>query len=181
MSGELKISYLIAGAALSVLLLVLASLSALSLRYPLVYRDEILIQSKSNGLSAELVAAVVWTESKFDASAVSGKGACGLMQLMPSTAEWCAAKKGIDYSDEMLFDPKYNIELGTFYLKYLMNKFGDETLAVAAYNAGEGNVTNWIKQNLEEIPFLETDMYVKRVMSAKNVYKARLNDIKSSG
>ena len=169
MSGELKISYLIAGAALSVLLLVLASLSALSLRYPLVYRDEILIQSKSNGLSAELVAAVVWTESKFDASALSGKGACGLMQLMPSTAEWCAAKKGIDYSDEMLFDPKYNIELGTFYLKYLMNKFGDETLAVAAYNAGEGNVTNWIKQNLEEIPFPETDMYVKRVMSAKNV------------
>ena len=130
MSGELKISYLIAGAALSVLLLVLASLSALSLRYPLVYRDEILIQSKSNGLSAELVAAVVWTESKFDASAVSGKGACGL--------------------------------------------------AVAAYNAGEGNVTNWIKQNLEEIPFPETDMYVKRVMSAKNVYKARLKDIKSS-
>ena len=61
-----------------------------------------------------------------------------------------------------------------------MNKFGDETLAVAAYNAGEGNVTNWIKQNLEEIPFPETDMYVKRVMSAKNVYKARLKDIKSS-
>ena len=173
----LKISYTIAGAALSVLLLVFASLSALSLRYPLDYRDQILLRSKANGLSAELVAAVIWTESKYDALAVSAKGARGLMQLMPSTAKWCALEIGLEYSDEMLFDPDYNIELGTFYLAYLMNKFGDETLAVAAYNAGEGKVASWIKQNLEEIPFPETDMYVKRVRTAKNVYKARFRNV----
>ena len=148
------------------------SLCALKVRYPLPYRDAIVREAELNGISGELVAAVVWTESKFDSDAVSGKGARGLMQLMPRTAEWCAELKGVEYSDDMLFDPEYNIALGAFYLKYLIDKFGDETAAVAAYNAGEGNVSKWGEISPENIPFPETAEYVKRVARARNVYKA---------
>ena len=174
MPGEVKISHFIKGAALSVLLFTLAVLTAVAYRYPLLYRADIRREAAANGLNGGLVAAVVWTESKYRPDARSGRGAVGLMQLMPATAAWCAERLGQPYSEELLLQPDYNIKLGSYYLKYLMDKFGDETLALAAYNAGEGNVAKWIEEKRDTIPFPETDEYIKRVRNAKNIYLARL-------
>jgi len=101
-------------------------------------------EARKNGLDPLLVAAVIHVESHFDPFATSGVGACGLMQLMPPTAQWLLDK---DQSDEStgkvraahLFNPVFNIKLGTAYLAQLMNRFdGDLSLALIAYNAGPG-------------------------------------------
>ena len=119
-------------------------------------------------VDASLVMAVVKTESDFNPLALSPRGAVGLMQLMPETAEWIAKKENI--VSRNLFDSETNLMLGTAYLKYLMERFGSETLAVIAYNAGEGNLKRWISEGREEIPFAETRFYLKKVMLAKKVY-----------
>jgi len=139
--------------------------------------DEILIREcNKNGVSIELVRAVIWTESKYNPKAVSNAGAVGLMQLMPKTAYYIAELKGkkIEYADLKKAD--VSIELGVFYLKLLLDKFKDEKIAICAYNAGEGNVSKWI-QTGESIPYKETREYVKRVKFAKKVYvfRATLN------
>jgi soluble lytic murein transglycosylase len=91
-------------------------------------------EARRNGLDPLLVAAVIQVESHFDPFAVSGVGACGLMQLMPPTAEWLLAR---DVKPAHLFNPVLNIELGTLYLAQLMDKFGgDLNKALIAYNAG---------------------------------------------
>ncbi len=102
------------------------------------------------------------------------------MQLLPSTAEWCAGRIGEDYSSERLFEPNFNLRLGAYYLSYLMLRFGgSKPAAVAAYNAGEGNVSLWIEKaggdvNKMVIGFSETQAYVKKVLLAERVYVARL-------
>ena len=139
-------------------------------RYPRNYGDIISDACSRYSVSAPLVYAVIYAESGFQADAVSAAGAVGLMQLMPATARWCAEKTGAEYSEAQLAEPSYNVELGVYYLSYLLKRF-DERDAVAAYNAGEGNVAAWLAQDLKEIPFLETRQYVKRVFSAKRVYE----------
>lgn len=143
----------------------------LKIRYPLKYESIIELESKANSLDSSLVEAVIWTESKFKPNAVSKSGAVGLMQLMPKTAEWCAELLGIDYNYELLISPNYNIKLGTYYLNYLLNKF-DTVNAIAAYNAGEGNVSKWISSSLKpsEYPIKETRDYIERVFDAKKKY-----------
>ena len=170
----MSISRIIRCAEAAVLAVAALFIFALYCRYPVKYESEIKSAAAENGLADELVAAVVWTESGFDAGARSRRGASGLMQLMPATAKWCADVLGVEYEEEMLFDAKYNIRLGTFYLKYLYEKFGDERLALAAYNAGEGNVMKWLDAGLKEFPFKETANYVERVANAKYVYAVRL-------
>lgn len=109
-------------------------------------------EAKKNNLAPELVAAVVHTESKFVPTARSGAGAVGLMQLVPKTGRWLGARN--------LNDPAQNISAGTKYLRYLVDRFGgDEQKAVAAYNAGEGNVRRFGGVP----PFRETRNYVSRV------------------
>ena len=83
-------------------------------------------------------------ESGFKPMAKSGKGARGLMQLMPSTAEWIANKNGIAYSEELLVNAEYNLELGCAYLSYLSSRFDGKRNIAAAYNAGEGDVRKWL-------------------------------------
>ena len=142
-----------------------------SLLYPDNYKAEVDKYSRKYDVSAELVYAVIRAESKFDKDAVSEKGAKGLMQIMDSTGEWISKK--IKISEPDLFDPDTNIEIGTYYLDYLLDMYdGDRVCAVAAYNAGPANVDEWLKnpeyskngKTLDKIPFEETEKYVKRVM-----------------
>ena len=146
-------------------------LVAIGLLFPLKYRDKIKKYAHEFGVDEELICAVINCESSFNPLAVSRKGARGLMQLMPSTAKWCAQKLGVEYSEEMLFSPDFNILIGSYYLSYLIGKFGNEYYAVCAYNAGEGNVIKWLNENREDIPFEETKGYVPRVFANKSVYR----------
>lgn len=122
------------------------------------------------GVEKALVYAVIRTESKFRPQAKSHAGAVGLMQLLPETAEWVAKSLGEKIGD--LYDPRINIRLGTAYLKYLLGKFSLSD-ALAAYNAGEGNVAGWIESGAQEYPYSETRTYVKRVLRSLKVYKFR--------
>lgn len=135
--------------------------------------------AEANGLEKSLVAALIYQESRYRTDAVSSSGARGLMQLMPDTAKWVAARLDLDYSQEKLKEPEYNIRLGTYYLGYLLDKYDGATeLALAAYNAGPGNVDSWLKNDkyskdgkLTNIPFTETKNYVGNVLKMQKVYQ----------
>lgn len=142
----------------------------LSFYYPKKYNAEIRAACERYDVDENLVRGVIHAESKFKPRAVSGAGAVGLMQLMPSTAEWIAAQTDNADLASDLFDPAANIMLGTAYLKYLLDKFPLRD-ALAAYNAGEGNLIKWQAENLTEYPYKETRDYVKRVIRAKTVYE----------
>jgi soluble lytic murein transglycosylase len=136
------------------------------------YDEEIADAVSDVGIDFSLVKAVVCVESSFDEDAISFKGAIGLMQVLPSTANFI--------SDGVvdLFDPQVNLAVGVKYLSYLLNKFNDEKTALAAYNAGEGRVLSWLNDkryssdavSLRYIPFKETRNYVKRVLALKSFY-----------
>ena len=117
------------------------------LRFPIKYYDEICRACKEFIVEPSVVFAVCWTESKFDRCAVSRSGALGVMQLKPATAEWCCRVLNVEYKREKLFDAEFNIRLGVFYYSYLLKKFNCKEKALAAYNAGEGNVIKWMKNN----------------------------------
>lgn len=164
---------------LAVLLLAALALGGyLTLRrmFPLHYSEEIYAVSTEQGLDPMLVAAIVRNESSFRPTVKSGAGACGLMQLMPSTAEWIAQKNGMDYDEDMLLEPESNLRLGCVYYKYLQGRFGQTEAALAAWNGGEGNVRKWIEEGLdvtkaEQIPFEETKNFVKKVMLSHEIYR----------
>jgi soluble lytic murein transglycosylase-like protein len=128
-----------------------------------VYDDIVNNAALIYGVDPALIKAVIKTESNFDCSAVSNKGACGLMQLIPETA----SRFGV--TD--VFDPKANIYGGTQYLGWLMTYFkGDIKLVLAAYNAGEHAVE---KYNNQIPPYKETINYVKKVFKFLDYYKSR--------
>ena len=147
--------------------------------YPLKYSEYVEKYSEEYDLEKELVYAVIRTESNFNSSAVSGKGALGLMQIMEDTADWIVDHSHIEAVQAEYSEPDTNIHMGCWYLNYLMNHFGDEDLALAAYNAGMGNVTGWLAderysadgRTLKEIPFPETKEYVKRVELTEKIYE----------
>lgn len=143
-------------------------------RYPVLYYKEISANSKKYGLDQETVCSLIWTESKFDKNAKSNRGAVGLMQLMPSTAEWCCQMTGQTFDYEKLTDPGFNIELGCYYFAYLLNKFQNISLALAAYNAGEGNVSKWIASD-GIIQFEETRNYIDTVNRVRPIYRKKLS------
>lgn len=152
---------------------------------PYTFDDLISKYSKENDLEKELVAALIYQESRFDEDAESHRGALGLMQIMPDTGEWIAGKLDIDYSNEVLRDPETNVKMGTWYLKYLLDYYkGDERLALAAYNAGFGNVDDWMEDRtlyydgyLHEIPFSETKNYVETIERMKEKYRTSYPDV----
>ncbi len=132
-----------------------------------------------------IIHAIARQESQFDRAAISHAGARGLMQLMPGTAREQAGKMGLAYSSDALTrDPEYNIQLGSSYFQRMLSYYGGSyPLAVAAYNAGPGNVNRWIAANgdprlpsvdmvkwIEEIPIFETKNYVQRVLENAVVY-----------
>lgn len=147
--------------------------------YPYPYRSIVEKYSSEYGVDPLLVIAVIRAESKFIPQSQSHKGAQGLMQLMPETANWIAESLGEDdFSQSELKKPEKNIQYGTWYLASLQKEFKNITLVLAAYNGGRGHVNEWIRSqqldlaNLrqEDIPFLETREYVKRVMQYYEKY-----------
>lgn len=141
---------------------------------PLRHDDIIRQQAEEKGVPADLIAAVIYEESRFR-DQTSSAGARGLMQITPATAEYVEDLSGgstFDQSD--LADPDINIRYGTFYLRHLLNQFdGDEVAALAAYNAGETNVFEWGGSDLaiSDIPFPETRQYVEDVLDKRDAYR----------
>ena len=142
---------------------------ALSLLYPTKYSREIDGACDRFNVSRSLVRAVIRAESGYDKDAVSRAGAVGLMQLMPATAVWIASEIGEDELSTRLTDPQANITLGTALLAYLLGKYSVPD-ALAAYNAGEGNLMKWKVKN-SGYEFKETRDYVEKVMRAEKVYR----------
>jgi peptidoglycan lytic transglycosylase len=140
------------------------------LRYPLRYEQILMGHAQNYWLEPELLAAVIYQESKFDADAVSASGAVGLMQLLPATAQGIADRTGgSGWHEADLLDPELNVRYGSWYLRHLLDKYDDERLALAAYNAGQTNVDRWRAQG-SGIRFSETRRYVERVQKLKEIY-----------
>jgi soluble lytic murein transglycosylase len=151
------------------------------LALPLRHEDVIRQQAESKHLDPTLIAGVIYVESHF-IDQTSHAGAKGLMQLMPSTADYIARKSGgTRFRQGDLATPQINIAYGSWYLRYLLQKYhGNEPLALAAYNAGEGKVDEWWADAstrgedfdvAHHIPFPETRDYVHKVLSARRDYR----------
>jgi soluble lytic murein transglycosylase len=140
---------------------------------PLQHEDIIRQQAADKDVPADLIAAVIYNESRFR-DQTSHAGARGLMQITPSTAQVIERLSGGQtFKFDDLSDPDINIRYGTFYLHYLIEKFGDnEIAALAAYNAGETNVAAWggASLSLDDIPFPETREYVENVLEKRDEY-----------
>jgi soluble lytic murein transglycosylase len=153
-----------------------------------------LLDSKNREIKlpeAALVHAITLQESIFDNKAKSYAGARGMMQLMSPTAKEVARKMKLKYSRAQLYNVKYNMGLGSFYLNSLLERFdGSYILAIAAYNGGQGNVRKWLRKYgdprkfdnpedvidwIEEIPFSETQSYVQRVIENLQIYRYKIN------
>lgn len=147
---------------------------------PLRHDDIIRQQAKKKGVDPNLIAAVIYEESRFR-DQTSRAGARGLMQITPATARFIARDSGgTAFTQRDLATPQINIAYGTYYLRYLLRRYdGDEEIAAAAYNAGETNVDRWIARAggrgdfdvAEDIPFPETRSYVTNVMRSKRSYE----------
>ena len=153
------------------------------IQLPLRHEDIIRQQAADKGVDASLIAAVIYTESRFR-DQTSRAGAKGLMQLMPDTADYIARKSGgTKFERADLATPQINIAYGTWYLRYLLDKYkGNTILTLAAYNAGEGKVDEWRANAAakgekfkvaDHIPFKETRDYVHRVLSARSDYRKK--------
>src|SRR3954447_1284027 len=149
---------------------------------PLKHEDIIRQLSQKKGLDPALVAAVIYQESKF-ADRTSVAGARGLMQITPDTARFIAKQSGgIRFVQEDLATPQINIAYGTWYLRWLMDRYdGRQALALAAYNAGFGHVDDWVRRAggpdafdpKSDIPFPETRNYVQQVLERRRDYARR--------
>lgn len=149
--------------------------------YPLHYIDIVEKYAEDYDVNPYLVLAIIKNESKFNPEAISRTEARGLMQIAPITGQWASEKLNIeDYSHELLFIPELNIRIGSWFLNILNNEFdNDLELVIAAYNAGNGNVSRWLEnsefssdgESLDHIPFGETRIYLNRVLRDFERYK----------
>ena len=156
--------------------------AVLEITLPLRHEDVIRQQAKDKDVDAALIAAVCYQESKFQ-DRTSHAGARGVMQLLPSTADYIARKSGgTQFEQGDLADPQINIAYGSWYLRYLLDHYdGNERLAIAAYNAGETNVDRWVAKaggpdeftTDEDIPFAETRAYVSSVEEKQDQYRKK--------
>ncbi len=148
---------------------------------PLRHEDIIRQQADAKGLDPSLIAGVIYVESRFR-DQTSRVGAKGLMQIMPTTADYIASKSGgTAFEQGDLATPQINISYGTWYLRYLLQHYhGNELLALAAYNAGEGKVDEWYREASargedfeaeSHIPFPETRNYVTKVLDVRERYR----------
>ncbi|MDY6268175.1 MAG: lytic transglycosylase domain-containing protein [Selenomonadaceae bacterium] len=148
--------------------------------YPYPYRETVERYAHAYGVDSSLAAGVIHAESRFKSTAQSHRGAVGLMQLMPDTAEWIADQVDDPFSLTKLQEPETNIRYGIWYLASLQREFdGNDILALAAYNAGRGNVQEWMKTygwqqdfcRVEDIPYAETREYVAKVLKYQRKYQ----------
>ena len=144
--------------------------------YPLRYEAIVRGHARNYDLDPALLAAVIYQESKFKADARSESGAIGLMQLLPDTAQGIALHTGgTRFRTADLYQPEINVRYGSWYLRHLLRKYGDERTALAAYNAGQNNVDRWRAAGVG-IRFSETRAYVDRVEELKRVYRRAYGD-----
>ena len=160
---------------LIIVLLIVFKKNLLTLIYPKTYNEIIDTYAEKYNVEKDLILAVIKTESNFDAKVRSHKGAIGLMQLMEQTALEVLPQTDLEISKEdignKLIEPETNINIGTKYLQILLEKYNSIEIALTAYNAGTGNVDKWIEQgminkegtNIENIPFKETNKYVRSI------------------
>ena len=152
------------------------------IKLPLRHEDVIRQQAADKKVDASLIAGVIYTESRFR-DQTSPVGAKGLMQLMPETADYIARKSGgTRFERADLATPQINIAYGTWYLRYLLDKYkGNTILTLAAYNGGEGKVDEWRAEAsargekfkvASHVPYKETRDYVERVLSARRDYRS---------
>jgi soluble lytic murein transglycosylase len=156
--------------------------SDVTLRYPLPFREALQGQAHAQALDEAWLYGLVRQESRFLPGARSRTGATGLMQLMPATARWVARKMGLrDYKQARFEEVQTNLQLGSFYLRHVLDDLGHPVLATAAYNAGPNRVRRWLEAHAvegavfcETIPVAETRDYVQRVFANANLYAQRL-------
>ena len=148
--------------------------------YPLQYETEIRRYAERDGISPSLVCAVVCTESHFQPDAVSYADAKGLMQLTDDTYAWVRWKMGKEApAADNITDPDTNLQCGIRLLKELIARYAVTETALAAYNAGIGNVDRWLTdpqysadgKTLSDIPFSETKQYVTKVIKTQKIYQ----------
>ena len=153
--------------------------------YKLDYSEYVYKYAEENDVDPYLIFSIIKAESNFNRNIESSSGAIGLMQLMESTAVEKANEIGEEVVvKEALFNPEINIKIGTNYYAYLIKHYnGNEHLALAAYNAGMGNVDRWIEEgtikedgsDLENIPYKETNNYVRKILRNYKIYKELYN------
>ena len=156
--------------------------------YPMEYREIVEKVSAEEGIAEHVLYAVIYTESSFDAEAVSKVGAVGLMQLLPSTAEWLTEREGVEYTEQMLTDPEFSVRYGAKFLKILYDRYNNWDAAHAAYHAGFGRVDSWLEEGIahyEEgqlvgIPIDATEIYVNRLRELREKYFKQLEKEKEN-
>lgn len=162
-----------------ILFFILSIPTVLERMLPLSFSELIVYYGTSANIDPSLIAAIIQVESSFRPNAISPKGAVGLMQLMPDTARWVAEQRGMPSKELNLLDPELNVQLGVYYLQYLLQRFPTESSALAAYNGGPTNVKRWLEEDVwdgswlkaESIPFTETRQYVKKVWFRQKLYR----------
>jgi soluble lytic murein transglycosylase len=163
-----------------IMLVPLAQRAVEHFELPLQYSSIIRQQAADNHVDAALIAAVIYAETRYRPR-TSPTGAEGLMQIEPATAKFLAHRShGYTFNVSDLGHPTVNIAYGTYYLRYLLNVYtGDKMLALAAYNAGETNVDNWLaaarthhrRLTISTIPISQTSAYVSEVLSKQRAYR----------
>lgn len=173
------------GILLGLVAVLVAGMLMMQAMFPMKHLGLIEDASGEYGVPTSLIAAMIETESGFREAVVSEKGAYGLMQVTEPTALWIAETTGwINNLPEDLKDPAVNIQYGTWYMRFLLNKYGHEDLALIAYNAGPGRVDRWLSEgtitrdDLSGIPYEETAQYHIRVKRNREIYRwmYRLDD-----
>ena len=161
---------------------VVAPPKIIKLIYKKEYSEYVEKYSEEYGVDKNLVYAVIKAESNFNSDAKSGKDAIGLMQLIKSTAQEVTKKAGLQISngemEEQLLNPDININIGTKYLSYLIDRYKNVEIAATAYNAGIGTVDNWIEKgiikadgsDIENVPYKETNNYVRKILRDYKIY-----------
>ncbi len=164
------------------ILFVLFKDKLLKMLYPKTYSEIVSVYAEEYDVEENLIYAVIKAESNFESQAVSNKDAIGLMQIVEETAVDVAKKNNIEINteniEEEILDIDNNINIGTKYLSTLLTQYGNIEVALAAYNAGIGTVNNWIEKqvikadgsDIENIPYKETNNYVRKILRDYHIY-----------
>ena len=168
---------------LGIVFLIIFRGKILKIIYPKNYEGIVSVYAEQYNVDENLVFAVIKAESNFDENAISNKNALGLMQIMEDTAKDVAEKNNIkidkDNARLEILKVNNNINIGTKYLSILLEKYENIEVALAAYNAGTGNVDNWIESgiinkdgsDIEKIPYKETNNYIRKILQNYKIYK----------
>lgn len=188
MKRRLKVLPTATLALFTVLLIVIAIIIIYNNRdipLPVEYREVVEATAFEEGIAEHILYAVIYTESSFDAEAESSVGAMGLMQLLPSTAQWLCEREGAEYNESMLTDPEFNVKYGARYLKILYDRYENWDAAHAAYHAGFTRVDSWLEEGtavineegqLVGIPLESTSNYVNKIREVREKYFKQLEE-----